>query len=166
MKECVIHPYSPGITEDVVRHHAAYYSSNWGFDHRFEAQVSRELSEFITGFNPQCDGFWWAGLGDDFAGAVAVDGSRHGAGQARVRWFIVSEACQGHGIGSRLLGRAMDFCRSREFEAVHLWTFAGLDAARTLYERNGFRLTAEVEGDGWGARIMEQKFVLPLTGLP
>lgn len=59
---------------------------------------------------------------------------------------------------ARLLGRAMGFCRERAFASVHLWTFAGLHAARKLYERNGFVLTEEVPGDGWGPAVTGQKF--------
>ena len=160
MQDIAIHPYQPGVMQDVVRHHAAYYSLHWGFDERFEAQVSHELAEFLDGFDPERDGFWWAQGRDGFCGAVAVDGSRYGHAQARVRWFIVPEAYQGEGIGSLLLGHALEFCRSRPFVSVHLWTFAGLDAARALYERNGFTLAEEVGSDGWGAEITEQRFEL------
>ncbi len=39
-----------------------------------------------------------------------------------------------------------------------LWTFKGLDAARQLYERNGFRLGEEYTGAQWGVNLMEQRF--------
>ena len=41
-------------------------------------------------------------------------------------------------------------------------TFAGLDAARHLYERAGFVLCQESEGDHWGRTVMEQTFELRL----
>lgn len=107
MSEIVIKSYEPGLIEEVVRHHAVYYAEHWGFDARFEAQVSREFSEFIRAFDGSRDGFWWAECGGSFAGAVAIDGTRFGAGQARLRWFIVPESFQGAGIGSRLFERAM-----------------------------------------------------------
>ena len=144
----------------MVRLHAEYYAAHWSFDQRFKDQVERELAEFLAEFNADRDGFWWAEADGRFAGAVAVDGSRYGAEGARLRWFIVDETVQGRGVGGRLLGRAMEFCRERAFDSVHLWTFAGLDAARKLYERNGFVLTEEAVGDGWGPVITEQKFEL------
>lgn len=164
MSEIVIKQYAPGVINEVVRHHAVYYAKHWDFDTRFEAQVSREFSTFIDGFDKARDGFWWASDNGGFAGAVAVDGSRSGPGQARLRWFIVPEKYQGAGVGSRLFNRALTFCRERRFHGVYLWTFAGLDAARSLYERGGFRLTEEAEGDGWGPVITEQKFVLDAAG--
>jgi GNAT superfamily N-acetyltransferase len=144
----------------VVRLHAEYYAAHWAFDGRFAAQVERELADFTAGFDADRDGFWWAEAGGAFAGAVAVDGSRHGEGCARLRWFIVDEAVQGLGLGTALIARAMEFCRERAFQSVHLWTFAGLHAARKLYERNGFVLVEEVPGDGWGPVVTEQKFEL------
>jgi len=35
----------------------------------------------------------------------------------------------------------------------------GLDAARSLYERNGFTLADEYVGTQWGTPVTEQKFV-------
>jgi hypothetical protein len=46
---------------------------------------------------------------------------------------------------------------------VYLWTFQGLDAARRLYEKHGFRLAEEREGSQWGERVLEQRFVLDLS---
>ena len=163
MSEIVIHSFRPGILGEVVRHHAVYYSEHWNFDSRFEVQVAREFAEFILEFDADRDGFWWASCGGEFAGGVAVDGSRSGQGQARLRWFIVPEPFQGKAIGSRLFGKAIDFCRERGMGTVYLWTFAGLNAARALYERGGFRLAEEAVGDGWGPVITEQKFELKLT---
>jgi GNAT superfamily N-acetyltransferase len=166
MSEINILSFAPGTVGEVVRAHAAYYGLCWDFDARFEAQVSRELGEFVREFDVARDGFWRAECDGEFAGGVAVDGSRSGEGEARLRWFIVPESFHGKGIGSRLFDTAMDFCRERGFHTVYLWTFAGLDAARALYERGGFRLVEETEGDGWGPVITEQKFVLSLRPTP
>lgn len=158
MSEILIHPYRAGAIGDTVRHHALYYEANWGFDVRFETQVASELSEFIAEFDASHDGFWWAEKDGEFAGAVAVDGTRAGDGLARIRWFIVPEKRQGEGVGALLFDRAMEFCRDRQFKGVYLWTFEGLAAARKLYERSGFQLMEEQQGAPWGPDITEQKF--------
>lgn len=166
MSEVFLLPYEPGGIGEVVLAHARYYSSRWGFDVRFETQVASELAAFMAAFDGRRDGFWRAVTDGRFAGSAAVDGSGSEPGEARLRWFIVDESYRGAGIGSRLLDAALDFCRSRGFASVHLWTFAGLDAARALYERAGFRLVEEAEGDGWGTAVTEQKFVLRLRRTP
>ncbi len=49
----------------------------------------------------------------------------------------------------------MAFCDSRQFSAVQLWTFKGLDAARKLYE-SGFTLIREWQGSS-GKVMTEQQ---------
>jgi len=162
MSERILTGHEPGVIEEVIRHHDGYYRNHWDFDDRFEAQVRRELTEFAARPDSIGDGFWWAELDGKFAGAIAVDGTMAGQDEARVRWFIVPEEFQGTGIGSRLFARAMEFCRDKKFPTVYLWTFKGLLAARTLYERNGFIQTEEGTFDGWGPQLTEQKFELIL----
>ena len=157
-----IRGYYPGVIGRVTELHAVYYHENWGFDISFETQVGRELSEFMAGFREGRDGFWAAGSGADFMGAIAIDGSRAEEEGARLRWFIVAPGYQGKGIGRLLMDRSIEFCREARFESVYLWTFAGLDAARSLYEEKGFRLTEENPVGQWGQRIMEQKFEMEL----
>ena len=65
-------------------------------------------------------------------------------------------------MGNILIQKAVDFCREAGFRRVYLWTFAGLDEARHLYEKHGFRLSEEHEGDQWGVTVTEQKFELIL----
>jgi hypothetical protein len=45
--------------------------------------------------------------------------------------------------------------------AVWLTTFAGLDAARALYERYGFALADESDADQWQGGVREQLFKRP-----
>ena len=149
--------YFPGAIGKVTELHAVYYFENWGFDISFETQVGRELSEFMTTFRPERDGFWAAVRDGEFAGAIAIDGSRAVVEGARLRWFIVAPRFQGQGIGGELMGKAMRFCREAGHKRVYLWTFKGLDAARNLYEREGFRLTLEHAVEQWGSTIVEQK---------
>lgn len=150
--------YFPGAVGRIVELHATYYYENWGFDLSFETQVARELSEFLTRFHAQTNGFWTAHVSGTFAGAVAVDGYLASTEGARLRWFIVAPAFHAHGIGSALIDRAMMFCRQAGHQRVFLWTFKGLDPARRLYERAGFRLTEEHDIEQWGQHIREQKF--------
>ena len=41
---------------------------------------------------------------------------------------------------------------------VWLTSFRGLDPARALYERHGFRLVEEREAGSWGTSVLEQRF--------
>jgi len=75
-----------------------------------------------------------------------------------LRWFILDDGCRGSGVGRQLLSAAVEFCDQQGFDAIQLWTFKGLDAARRLYEAAGFELTMEEQGSQWGSVVTEQQF--------
>ena len=150
--------YSPGVLGQVVAAHAAYYAEHWDFGLAFEAKVARELGAFLAGFEEGRDGFWVATLDGDFAGSISIHGRGADREGARLRFFITDPKHQGRGIGERLMREAVTFCDEAGFARVYLWTFEGLDAARHLYERHGFRLCREEPGDQWGNTVKEQMF--------
>jgi len=162
MGELRISGYLPGAIGRITELHATYYSERWGFDLNFEAEVSTELAEFLRRFDPTRDGFWVATLDGRIVGSIAIDGSNDPAAGARLRWFILAPECQGRGIGTQLLREAIEFCRSANIHRVYLWTFAGLDAARHLYEEFEFTLREERTDRDWGSTVTHQMFDLDL----
>lgn len=161
-QDAILTGYFPGVVGKITELHAVYYYEHWGFDVTFETQVARELSELISDFHDERDGLWIAAVKSSFDGAIAIDGRLTRTEGARLRWFIVDPGSAGQGIGTALIKRSLEFCKEVGHKRVFLWTFEGLDAARQLYEKEGFRLTEEHEVDQWGRRIKEQKFVLDL----
>lgn len=162
MGDVALSGYIPGAIGRIAELHGTYYSEHWGFDLFFESKVATELSEFLRRFDEACDGFWVATVGEKIVGAIAVDGVHHDSKGAHLRWFIVAPENQGEGIGKMLLKEAVEFCRKKMFGRVYLWTFVGLDPARHLYEKFGFKLCEEREGNQWGRTVTEQRFELIL----
>lgn len=154
----IVHGPTPDAPGRIVELHASYYAEHWGFGPYFEAKVASSLAEFLDRYDQARDGLWLAMDGDSVEGAIAIDGSRAHAEGAHLRWFIVAESMQGRGIGGQLLRVAMESCREQAYPRVYLWTFAGLDAARHLYEREGFVLAEETRGTQWGTEVLEQKW--------
>jgi GNAT superfamily N-acetyltransferase len=115
---------------------------------------------FVDRFDPMRDGLWTAVVSGRIEGSIAIDGSRAGDGEAHLRWFILDPGLHGRGTGRFLLDEAVRFCRRSGHRRVSLWTFSGLDAARRLYERAGFRLAQEQRGAQWGIEVTEQRFEL------
>ncbi|MEM8551123.1 MAG: GNAT family N-acetyltransferase [Pseudomonadota bacterium] len=148
----------PGVAGEIVRLHALYYAREWGFGAPFQAMVANELSAFLAAYDPHDDLFLNAFDRDTLLGSITIDRTVTGGGGAHLRWFIVSEAARGRGIGSTLMARAMAFCDARGVARCWLTTFAGLDPARRLYERHGFRLTKEQGADRWQGGVREQLF--------
>jgi GNAT superfamily N-acetyltransferase len=160
MSEISIAGYVPGAIGRVAELHAAYYGAAWHFGLYFEAKVATELSRFLLRLDPARDGFWTAIRDGRVEGSLALDGAQAGTEGAHLRWFILSDALRGQGVGNRLLQAAVEFCRQRGYDRVFLWTFQGLEPARHLYEKFGFRLTEQIEGEQWGKRVLEQRYVL------
>jgi RimJ/RimL family protein N-acetyltransferase len=154
--------YYPGVLGRVITQHAHYYHKHWGFDYSFETEVAAEIAQFRNNFDGTRDGIWVALKGDRFVGSISLDGFTTPQGKARIRWFIVSEAFQGLGVGSKLMKRAVRFGLSAGYEKLFLYTFQGLERARRLYEKNGFKLIKEQETIIGGVEVNGQKLELSL----
>ena len=154
--------YSPGCIGRIAQLHAQHYARSSGFGVLFEAKVAQDLARFCTAFEPERDGLWLA-RAPEIEGSIAIDGSRACEDGAHLRWFITSDVLRGQGVGRLLLARALAFVDARGYRSVHLSTFAGLDAARHLYESHGFRLVQQSPGSTWGTAVDEQRFVRGLA---
>ncbi len=150
--------YCAGALGRIAEMHAEYYHRHWGFGLFFEAKVATELAEFLCRVEKRRDGFWTLISGDRVEGAIAIDGLKAATQGAHLRWFIVSPELQGGGWGRRLMTEAVAFCDRQAYQRIGLWTFAGLDTARHLYEAFGFYLISQAEGEQWGTRVVEQRF--------
>lgn len=82
-----------------------------------------------------------------------------------LRFLIVAGHVQGKGVGRKLVGEAMRWCDERGWEDVELSTFKGLDAARKLYEANGFRDVGAKVTRPWGVEILQQCMVRKRGGV-
>jgi GNAT superfamily N-acetyltransferase len=156
--------YVPGALGRITELHGSYYAKHWDLGLYFEAKVSTELAEFLSRFDPAHDGAWFVRVNGEIAGGVFIDGKEADTVGARLRWFILDPAYQGRGIGNLLIREALEFCKQAGFRRVYLTTFAGLNTARHLYEKHGFRLCAEEDGSHLTGKstLVEQVFELLL----
>ncbi|HUL90741.1 MAG TPA: GNAT family N-acetyltransferase [Burkholderiales bacterium] len=154
--------YVPGSIGRLVELHGRYYARDWRFGRYFEAKIANELGGLLARLDPARDGFWIAAENGEVVGGLAIDGSRESPA-ARLRFFIVEDSQRGKGLGERLMRTALDFCQNAGHRHLYLTTFAGLDAARKLYERHGFVLTEERPDRTWGVEVTEQRFDLSIT---
>jgi RimJ/RimL family protein N-acetyltransferase len=158
----IVEATTPGAMSRIVAMHAVYYAREHGMGEVFERKVAEGLTEFLPRLQNSRNRLWLATTpnhGGQIVGSIAIDGEDLGAGQAHLRWFILDDGFRAQGLGSPLLRRAIEFVDQERFTRTVLWTFKGLDAARHLYERCGFRLVEEYSGAQWGLNLMEQRFV-------
>jgi GNAT superfamily N-acetyltransferase len=159
----IVSGYLPGSIGRVSELHGTYYHDHWGFGVYFEAKVAAELSEFLNRFDKDRDGIWFATVNGRVEGSIIIDGFHNADKGAHLRWFIISDALRGKGAGRQLVNAAIDFCRSKGYKKIYLWTFAGLSSARHLYEDAGFKLIRQQSGIQWGTEVREQYFELQIN---
>ena len=161
----IVRGYVPGSLGRVAELHGTYYHHHWGFGLFFEAKVAVELSEFLKRYDESRDGFWTVSADGRVEGSITIDGIHAEGEGAHLRWFIMSDALRGKGAGNQLINAAIGFCRRKGYSNIYLWTFEGLNAARHLYEKAGFRFVEEHRGKQWGTEVNEQRFECALTAL-
>lgn len=152
--------YIPGGLGRIVELHGTYYAEHWNLGLYFEAKVAEEMGKFLGRLDAQTDGAWFAQVADKIVGGIFIDGHQKDDEGARLRWFVIDPDYQGYGIGNQLLNTAMTFCKEKQFQRIYLTTFAGLDTARHLYEKHGFKLCGEMDGQHLtgSADLTEQVF--------
>ncbi len=154
----VLEGYQTGMIGDIAALHARTHAPIVGSGPAFESVVSAAMAEFMPRIGRPMNNSWSIVEDGAVIASITIDGEDLGNNIAHLRWFILSERLRGKGLGKVLLKRALDHCDALGFDEIHLWTLKGLDAARYLYEKNGFELAEEYIGDQWGKAVTEQKF--------
>jgi uncharacterized protein YhfF/GNAT superfamily N-acetyltransferase len=146
----------PGALSASAALQSQYYAREHGFGVFFESGRMADISGFLDRFDPERDAVWVAVDGGRVLGTIVIDGgSGRDPSAAQLRWFIVADELRGSGMGRRMMSAAMEFAAAR-YASVVLGTFAGLDAARHLYESFGFRRVLERPSTAWGPEVLEQ----------
>ena len=155
----IVEGYQTGMIGDIAGLHARTHGPIVGFGPAFESVVSASMAEFMPRLANPVNNSWSVVETGRVVASITIDGEDLGNSIAHLRWFILEQHLRGLGLGRKLLDKALSHCERHGFDEIHLWTLKGLDAARALYERNGFELVDEYQGDQWGKAVMEQKFV-------
>lgn len=148
--------YQPGGLARLCAIQTEYYARDWGFGHLYESVVASDIGEFLRRYDATRDFVQLVLLEGEVNGGIVID-SRDEI-QAQLHWFVLRDELRGLGAGRKLMSAAMDFVKDRGIPKVYLTTFDGLNAARHLYEKAGFKLVQEQLESTWGRMIKEQRF--------
>lgn len=150
----------PGDLGYLTYLHGVIYAREYAFDTKFEAYVASGIADLIQSFNPKKDRIWLAEVNQRIVGSIAiVERTRH---LAQLRWYLVHPDYRGQGIGKRLIGEALRFCKRAKYERIFLWTTSELDSARHVYLEAGFKKSRSKSHKIWGKKIREERYELHL----
>ena len=124
----------------VVQMHGEIYAREYGYDATFEALVADIVADYLLRRGARRERCWIARLRGEVVGSAFV--VRKSPGVAKLRLLIVAPRARGGGLGRRLVRACVRFARAAGYRRLVLWTQSHLDAARAIYESEGFRRVA------------------------
>lgn len=153
----------PGDLGWIVQRNAALYAAEYGWNADYEGLVARIVADFAQDHDPHLERVWIAELDGRPVGCVMCVRDEAPA-TARLRLLLVEPDARGLGIGDRLVTAVVDFARGVGYRDLVLWTNDVLTAARRLYQRHGFVLSAEKPHRSFGKDLTGQDWRLDLHG--
>jgi DNA-binding MarR family transcriptional regulator/GNAT superfamily N-acetyltransferase len=156
----VLRPHRPGDMGWVTSANAALYAQEYGWDISYEALVARITAEFIENFDPKRERCWIAEMDGERVGSAFVV-KKTGA-IAKLRLLIVDPKARGLGVGKRLVDECLRFAKETGYKSMTLWTQANLLAARGIYARAGFKMTAAEPNHAFGVDLISETWDIDL----
>ena len=149
---------------EVVRLHGALYAREFGYDATFEALVAEIAAAFLRSYDAARERCWIADLDGAVVGSAFV--VEKSPTVAKLRLLIVDPAARGSGLGRRLVRACIRFARRAGYARLVLWTQSHLDAARRIYETEGFRRIRSKPHRSFGKKLVAETWELRLRSGP
>ncbi len=156
----VLRPNQPGDMGWVTYRQGYLYWQEYGWDETFEVMLAGITASFIENFQPAWERCWIAERSGDILGSAFV--VKQSDEVAKLRMLYVEPAARGLGLGRTLVEECVRFARGKGYKTLTLWTNDILDAARHIYEAQGFTLVAEEKHHSFGVDLVGQNWDLKL----
>ncbi|MEJ2375652.1 MAG: helix-turn-helix domain-containing GNAT family N-acetyltransferase [Pseudolabrys sp.] len=145
----------------IVSRHGELYAQEYGWTEPFEGLCAQIVADFANNFDPKLERCWIAEMDGENVGCVMLVKDTQ-PGVARVRLLLVDPKARGLKVGTRLVDECVRFARAAGYKRMTLWTHRVLTAARHVYEKAGFTLTASEPRHSWGKDVVAEYWDLDL----
>jgi len=144
----------------IVARHAELYAQEYGWGDPFEGLCAQIVADFVNNYDKKRERCWIAEMDGENVGCVML--VKDSTEVARIRLLLVDPKARGLKLGTRLVDECVTFAREAGYRKVTLWTHSVLTAARRVYEKAGFTLTASEKRHTWGQDVVAEFWDLEL----
>jgi DNA-binding MarR family transcriptional regulator/GNAT superfamily N-acetyltransferase len=144
----------------IVSRHAQLYAQEYGWTEPFEGLCAQIVADFVNNYDAKRERCWMAEMDGENVGTVML--VKDSGDVARLRLLLVDPKARGLGLGTRLVDECVRFARTTGYKKITLWTHSVLGAARHIYERAGFTLTAHEKRVSWSKDVVAEFWDLEL----
>jgi DNA-binding MarR family transcriptional regulator/GNAT superfamily N-acetyltransferase len=156
----LLRPPHAGDLGWVVQSNGALYAQEYGWDESYEALVAQIVADFVKNYDAKKERCWIAERDGQNVGSVFL--VKESDQVAKLRLLIVDPKARGFGIGKRLVDECTRFARQAGYKKITLWTNSVLVAARTIYQKAGYKLVKEEKHHSFGHDLVGETWELDL----
>jgi len=152
----------PGDFGWVIERHGAVYAREYDWEISFEALVAGIVADFARSSDPAQEHCWIAERAGERVGCIFLVAHPKKKHTAKLRLLLVEPSARGTGLGTALVAECIRFARHAGYRTLMLWTQSNLIAARTIYEKAGFKRIAEEPHKSFGKSLVGETWELRL----
>ena len=154
----------------VIQRHGELYAKEYGWNIEFEVLVAKVATEFFAGHDGLRERCWIAERdgadGPENIGSVFLMAHPSRVGVAKLRLLIVEPSARGLGVGKALVEAVTHVAITAGYHTITLWTNSVLVAARSIYEKAGYRIVHSETHHSFGKELVSETWELSLVKPP
>jgi len=154
------HDFVPGDLGRLIYIHGVQNFRDYGLNESHEAYCAKIAIDFLLTAQKGRSRAWIPKKDNQVVGSVLI--VERPENQAQLRLLFADDSVRGVGLGRWLVEESVRYSREAGFDLIYLWTVAGLDRAKSVYESLGFVKVEEKIFVEWGQTTTEIRYDLKL----